>query len=42
MAIVRSKRQSRITGWARYSALVLAAALFLIPFYLLLRSAFMR
>jgi multiple sugar transport system permease protein len=42
MAIVRSKRQSRVTGWARYSALVVAALLFLIPFYLLVRSAFMR
>ncbi|MBW8731203.1 MAG: carbohydrate ABC transporter permease [Terrabacter sp.] len=42
MAIVRSKRQSRITGWARYSALVAAALLFLVPFYLLVRSALMR
>src|SRR6476661_8574058 len=42
MAIVRSKRQSRVVGWARYSALVVGAVLFLIPFYLLLRSAFMR
>jgi multiple sugar transport system permease protein len=42
MAIVRSKRQSRITGWARYSALVAATLLFLVPFYLLVRSAFMR
>src|SRR6476619_246637 len=42
MAIVRSKRQSRVTGWARYSALVVAAGLFLVPFYLLVRSAFMR
>ena len=42
MAVVRSKKQSRVTGWARYSALALGAVLFLIPFYLLLRSAFMR
>ncbi|MBC9820218.1 carbohydrate ABC transporter permease [Terrabacter sp. MAHUQ-38] len=42
MAIVRSRRQSRAAGWARYSALVLGALLFLIPFYLLVRSALMR
>jgi multiple sugar transport system permease protein len=42
MAIVRSKRQSRAAGWARYSALVVAALLFLAPFYLVVRSAFMR
>jgi len=42
MAIVRSKRQSRTAGWARYSALVVAALLFLVPFYLVVRSAFMR
>ena len=38
MAIVRSRRQSRAIGWARYSALAVGAVLFLIPFYLLLRS----
>ena len=42
MAIVRSRRQSRLSGWARYAALLVAALLFLIPFYLLVRSAFMR
>lgn len=42
MAIVRSRRQSRLSGLARYSALIVGAILFLIPFYLLLRSAFMR
>ena len=42
MAIVRSRRASRAAGWARYSALALAAVLFLIPFYLLVRSAFMN
>ncbi len=42
MAIVRSKRQSRSAGWARYSALVVAALLFLVPFYLVVRGAFMR
>ncbi len=42
MAIVRSRRQSRLTGFARYAALLVAALLFLVPFYLLVRSAFMR
>ncbi len=42
MAIVRGRRQSRASGLARYSALIVGAVLFLIPFYLLLRSAFMR
>ncbi len=42
MAIVRSRRQSRLSGLARYSTLIVGAILFLIPFYLLLRSAFMR
>lgn len=42
MVIVRSRKQSRVVGWARYSALVVAALLFLVPFYLLVRSAFMR
>ncbi|WP_323095284.1 carbohydrate ABC transporter permease [Intrasporangium sp. YIM S08009] len=42
MAIVRSRRRSRTAGWARYSALVVAALLFLVPFYLVVRSAFMR
>jgi multiple sugar transport system permease protein len=42
MAVVRSRRRSRATGWARYSALVIAALLFLVPFYLVVRSAFMR
>ncbi|MEO7446868.1 MAG: carbohydrate ABC transporter permease [Humibacillus sp.] len=42
MAIVRSRRQSRVSGLARYSALIVGAVLFLIPFYLLVRSAFMR
>ncbi|MEO5745530.1 MAG: carbohydrate ABC transporter permease, partial [Terracoccus sp.] len=42
MAIVRSRRASRVAGWARYSALGLGAVLFLIPFYLLVRSAFMN
>jgi multiple sugar transport system permease protein len=42
MAIVRSHRQSRLAGLARYTALLVAATLFLIPFYLLVRSAFMR
>ncbi|MDN5765458.1 MAG: carbohydrate ABC transporter permease [Humibacillus sp.] len=42
MAIVRGRRASRVAGWVRYSALALGAVLFLIPFYLLLRSAFMN
>ena len=42
MAIVRGRRASRTAGWARYSALALGAVLFLIPFYLLVRSAFMN
>jgi multiple sugar transport system permease protein len=42
MAVVRSRGRSRATGWARYSALVIAALLFLVPFYLVVRSAFMR
>jgi multiple sugar transport system permease protein len=42
MAVVRSRGRSRATGWARYSALVIAALLFLVPFYLIGRSAFMR
>ncbi len=42
MAIVRGRRRSRVSGLARYSALIVGAILFLIPFYLLLRSAFMR
>lgn len=42
MAIIRSRRASRTAGIARYSALGVGALLFLIPFYLLFRSAFMR
>ena len=42
MAVVRSRRQSRAVGFVRYTALVVAALLFLVPFYLLVRSAFMR
>ena len=42
MAIIRSRRASRLSGFARYGALAVGALLFLIPFYLLLRSAFMR
>ncbi len=41
MPIVRSRRQARTAATARYSALGLAAALFLVPFYLLVRSALM-
>ncbi|MGN6751477.1 MAG: carbohydrate ABC transporter permease [Intrasporangium sp.] len=42
MAIVRSRRASGIAALGRYSALAVGAVLFLIPFYLLLRSALMR
>ncbi|HET7397204.1 MAG TPA: carbohydrate ABC transporter permease [Intrasporangium sp.] len=42
MAIVRSRRSVRVAAIGRYTALGIAALLFLIPFYLLLRSAFMR
>ena len=42
MAIVRSRRTSGVVALGRYSALAVGAILFLIPFYLLLRSAFMR
>ncbi|MEO7130412.1 MAG: carbohydrate ABC transporter permease, partial [Dermatophilaceae bacterium] len=42
MAIIRSRRASSLSGLARYSALIVGALLFLIPFYLLIRSAFMR
>ncbi|HET8594484.1 MAG TPA: carbohydrate ABC transporter permease [Intrasporangium sp.] len=42
MAIVRSRRASGVAALGRYSALAVGAILFLIPFYLLLRSALMR
>lgn len=41
MAIVRERRASRLAGLARYSALFVGVILFLIPFFLLIRSAFM-
>ena len=41
MAIVDNSRGAKVGATARYSALILAALLFLLPFYLLLRNALM-
>jgi multiple sugar transport system permease protein len=41
MAIVDKSPRARVAATARYAALVLAAILFLLPFYLLLRNALM-
>ena len=41
MAIVQSRRNAGVIALGRYSALVASAVLFLIPFYLLIRNAFM-
>lgn len=41
MAIVSSSRSERVGAAARYAALLVATALFLIPFYLLVRNALM-
>lgn len=41
MAVVNTSRSAKIGSLLRYSALILAAALFLAPFYLLFRNALM-
>lgn len=42
MTVVRQRRPARYRAGARYTALILLAVLFLIPFYLLIRSALMQ
>ena len=41
MAIVRSSTSDRLSDAARWTALIIGALLFLLPFYLLIRNAFM-